>query len=80
MLDLGHGCEHLLDHIHKFDLKMTFGMSGCHSCWVSVGTTPAHSKGVFGLIPNFPLPHFQGGVKLREAKLLHFEENQNQFQ
>ena len=80
MLELGHGCQHLLDHIHKLDLKMTSAMSRCHSCQVSMGITSAYSRDGFGLIPNFTLPLFQGQVKLREAKLLHFEEKQNHFQ
>lgn len=39
-----------------------------------MGTIPAYSRGGFGLIPNFTLALFHGEVKLRESKLLYFEE------
>lgn len=78
-LELGHGCQHLLEHIHKLDLKTISDMSRCCSCQVSVGIISAYSRSGFGLVPNITFPLFQGEVKLRQAKLLHFEENHNHY-
>lgn len=80
MLELGHGCQHLVDHIHKLDLKIISDMSRCCSCQVSVGITSVYSRTGFGLIPNLIFLIFLEQMKLREAKLLHFEENHNHYQ
>lgn len=77
MPELGHGYQHLLDHIHKLDLKIISDLSRYCSCQVSVGITSPYSRNEFGLIPNLTFPIFQEEVKLRDAKLLHFEENHN---
>jgi len=50
-------------------------MNRCRSCLVSMGTIPAYSKSGFSLI----LTVFQGELRLREVKLVHFEEKQNHF-
>lgn len=74
-MELGHGCQHLMDHIHKLVLKRKMSaMSRCRSCQVSMGTISTYSRGGFDLIPDFSLPLFQGKVELREAKLLHLKK------
>lgn len=80
MLELGHGCQHLLDHIHKLGLKIISDINRCCSCQLSVGIFSVYFRSGFGLISNLTCPVFQGEVKLREAKLLHFEENHNHYQ
>lgn len=56
MLELGHDCQHLVNHINKLDLKIISDMSRCCSCQVSVRITSAYPRTGFGFIPNLTLP------------------------